>query len=147
MNKLHVYDNLKLENDNIIKSLINNEKIFFSGRINKINKMNFQQSRIFIITENNLFNIEKNKINRKFAINKIQGISISKKSEQFILHGSENEYDYLLTDPNRYLIIKILSTIYTEKTGKKMVFSIINHKSLNNYVVLKSDRKKKFRIK
>jgi hypothetical protein len=29
MNKLHVYDNLKLENDNIIKSLINNEKIFF----------------------------------------------------------------------------------------------------------------------
>ncbi len=146
MNKLHVYDNLKLENDNIIKSLINNEKIFFSGRINKINKMNFQQSRIFIITENNLYNIEKNKINRKFAINKIQGISISKKSEQFILHGSENEYDYLLTDPNRFLIIKILSTIYTEKTGKKMVFSIINHKSLNNYVVLKSDRKKNLEL-
>ena len=71
----------------------------------------------------------------------ITSVTISKISEQFIIHGKNEEYDYLYISPNRLKIIKILEEIYESITQNELLFSIANEKDLTKYLVGKSERK------
>ena len=56
-------------------------------------------------------------------------------SDQFIIHGKNDEYDYLYSSPNRLKIIEILEAIYESVTQTELLFSIQNEKDLSKFVV------------
>ena len=62
-------------------------------------------------------------------------------SDQFVVHGKNDEYDYLYSSPNRLKIIEILEAIYESITQNELLFSILNEKDLSKFVVGKKERK------
>ena len=47
-----------------------------------------------IITEKALYNFKEKTLKRRLAIKDIFGITTSKTSEEFVIHGEGSEYDY-----------------------------------------------------
>ena len=78
---------------------------------------------------------------RRIEIGSLSGVTISKISEQFIIHGKNDEYDYLYSSPNRLKIIEILEIVYESITQNELLFSIINEKDLSKFVVGNKERK------
>ena len=140
-----VEDNLNLVIDKDIKKmLLNDEEIIFSDIITKY-KGKLEQERILIITNLNIYNcLPKNKkLKGKISISNLKGLTVSEKNNtDFIIHSNELSYDYHLKSSNRRKIIQILSMIYFINKGKKISFSLVQDNNIQNYITLKSDRKK-----
>jgi len=93
-----VDDNLNFENNSNIKNKIGDEKIYFSDKIIKINsRLFFKNQEInLLITNLAIYHIVgNNEIQRRIQIYNLKAITISKISNQFILHFNVNEYDVL----------------------------------------------------
>ena len=140
-----VEDNLDLVIDKEFKkNLSNNEEIIFSDNIIKY-KIKVEQERIFVITNLNIFNCltKKNKIKGKISISNLIGLTVSEKNNtDFIIHSKDLQYDYHLKSENRRKIIQIITMVYFNIKGIKLPFSLIQDKNIQNYVKLKSERKK-----
>ena len=140
-----VEDNLNLVIDKDIKKmLLKDEEIIFSDIITKY-KAKSEQERILIITNLNIYNcLPKNKkLKGKISISNLKGLTVSEKNNtDFIIHSNELSYDYHLKSSNRRKIIQILSMIYFINKGKKISFSLVQDNNIQNYITLKSDRKK-----
>ena len=135
-------DMLNLANDSEIKSIIFDETLYYSGKVTKKNKWGMNQERNFIITDQAIYNLEKKEVKRKFEIKKIGGITLSKKTDSFIIHGIAPEYDYLVTSVNKFQIIEMIEIIYEAMTSKELLFTIKDTNKLNMYVVSKKERTK-----
>ena len=137
-------DKLNLEDDDDIKKEIGDETIYFSDKLRKIRQslFNSQQERNILITNKAIYNLKGKKVKRRIELAKIKGITISKLSDQFILHGNEEEYDYLLLSDKRFQIVKTLQTLFNLLTNKDLIFTIKNEKELKKYKVGKEERKK-----
>ena len=73
---------------------LSGEKIVFSDSILKINNKLLEQKRILIITEEAIYNFRENTLKRRIPIKSIKAITASKTSDEFVIHGEDNEYDY-----------------------------------------------------
>jgi len=137
-------DNLNFEDIEEIKQEIGDETIYFSDKIQKIRQglFNSHQERNFLITDKAVYNLKGKKVKRRIEIEKLKGITISKISDQFILHGNTEEYDYLFISSKRFQIIQILQTLFNQITNKDLIFTIKNEKELKKYIVSKDERKK-----
>ena len=137
-------DKLNFSQDNEIKEAVNNEDIYYSDKIIKIRQGLFSsnQERNIIITNQALYNFKGKEKKRRIEINNLSGITISRTTDQFIIHGKNEEYDYLYSSPNRLKIIEVLELIYESVAKNELLFSIQNEKDLTKYVVGKSERKK-----
>ena len=137
-------DTLNYKNDPEIKAILSHEDIYYSGKILKVRQGFFgaNQERVILITNKALYNLKIKEKKRRIEIENIVGVTVSKLSEQFIIHGKNKEYDYLYISPNRYKIIDILETVYEASTQNELLFYIANEKDLAKYVINKSDRKK-----
>ena len=137
-------DKLNYEDNSSIKEKIGDESIYFSDKVKKINKSLIKtvKDRIFIITDQALYYFKNNDIKKRIKIEDIKGITISKLSDQFIIHGSKTENDYLFASSERTNIIRLLQTAYESLTQKNLLFSIKNDKDLLKLLVTKKDRKK-----
>ena len=137
-------DTLNFRNDQEIKAILAHEDIYYSGKIIKIRQGVFSsnQERIILITDRAVYNLKIKETKRRIEIQDIAGITISKTSEQFVIHCKNDEYDYLYVSPNRLKIIEILETVYEAMTQNELLFYISSDKDLTKYVVSKSDRKK-----
>ena len=137
-------DNLNYKNDKEITAMLGHETIYYSGKIIKIRQGIFSsnQERIILITSHAIYNFKGKDKKRRIEIGNLSGITISKTSDQFIIHGKNDEYDYLYSSPNRLQIIDILESIYESITQNELLFSIQNEKELTKYVVGKAERKK-----
>ena len=136
-------DHLLLEKDADIRKIINGEKFLFSDYIYKKNKFGFNQSRICIITDNALYNLKGKKLQRRFDISKLKGIttSIAKGSQEFVIHGNEEEHDYLYSSKNKYTIIYLLEGAYEKLRGKEIDFIYTDSTSLKNRMTTKNEKK------
>ena len=136
-------DHLKLENDPAIKKLITNEKFLFSDEIKKKNKFGINQTRNLILTDNALYNLNGKKLQRRFDISKLKGIttSIAKGSQEFVIHGNEEEHDYLYASKNKYTIIYLLAGAYEKLRGKELDFIYTETPSLKNRMTKKIEKK------
>ena len=141
--EIEIEDKLNIEN-NIIKGIIGDEKIFFSYILIKKNFSFFtkSQDRIIIITNKAVYNFKENDMKRRIRIEDIIGITISRFSDQFIIHGNYNEYDYLLIYGNRKKLIKILQILHVSLTNKDLLFCKKREKDLSKFIVTKNERKK-----
>ena len=137
-------DNMNFKNDQEIKAMLGHEDIYFSDKIIKIRQGIFSsnQERVLLITDQALYNLKGKEKKRRIEIGSLSGITISKLSDQFIIHGKNEEYDYLYSSPNRLKIIEILEIVYESVTQTELLFSIQNDKDLSKYVVGKNERKK-----
>lgn len=136
-------DNLNFANDKEIKAMVGHETIYYSDKIIKVRQGLFSsnQERNILITDQAIYNLKGKEKKRSFKIEHLSGITISKLSEQFIIHGRNDEYDYLYSSPDRLKIIEILEIIYESITQNELLFSIQNDKDLSKFVVGKKERK------
>lgn len=101
-----------------------------------------KQDRSKVITNKAIYNFRKKDLKRRIEINKILGITVSNKTEEYVLHGKDLEYDYHYISSRRKQIIKIIATLYENTIGKELTLCQIDAKTLVNVVTLKSDKKK-----
>ena len=114
------YDYLKFENDKDIHKLIENEKLLFSAQVTKINRNNEKQERNFLITDKGIYNLKKKTLKRKMCFSIIMGITVSSLTNEFVIHGSDNEYDYNYISEKRRIIIQIISAAFFTLTKSKI---------------------------
>ncbi len=58
-----------------------------------------------MLTDKGLYNIKKRTFRRKMPYNLIRGVTYSKLTYEFVVHGNDEEYDYEYLSPERNLII------------------------------------------
>ena len=137
-------DTLNYKNDPEIKAILSHEEIYYSGKIIKVRQGIFSsnQDRVILITDKALYNLKGKEKKRRIEMEDIAGITISKITDQFIVHCKNDEYDYLYISPNRLKIIEILETVYEANQQTELLFYIATEKDLTKYVINKNDRKK-----
>ena len=128
--------------DKDIKNKLSGENIIFSDSIIKINKKLIEQNRILIITEKALYNFKEKTLKRRLPIKDIIGITTSKTSNEFVIHGKGDEYDYHYKYPKKRKIIQILAAAYYFNTNGKLSFCLVKEDNLHNYVTLGTEKKK-----
>ena len=78
---------------------------------------------------------------RRIPFQIILGITVNKLTDEFVIHGQEVEYDYYYTSHNRTEIIETIYKAHSKLNLPKFKFSVLNEKSLKNYVTNKKDKK------
>jgi hypothetical protein len=141
METIPVQDNLNFTKDNNISKIINDEKIFYSGKIHKVNDFGVNQERNFIITSKAIYNLKKTISKRRFEIKSIKGITKSKEGDAFVIHG-DLEYDYYYISTDKILIIIILAKLYEINCGQSLKISEINKANLKSFVTTKKNKTK-----
>ena len=137
------FDLLNFSNDEFItQKITKGENIYYSDKIDKINKSGVKQSRIIIITDEALYNLKKTKLKRRIALEIIKGITTSTLNDYFIIHCSNDEYDYYYFSVKKRTIFEILSKVFLMKTGNELNLYEISEESIWKYVTLKKDKKK-----
>jgi len=141
MEGIKIIDSLKFSQDNDIKALIEGEKIYYADLITKINHYGMNQERTIMLTDKALYNMKKKTLKRKINYNEILGVTYSKLTFEFVIHGSNEEYDYQYISQDRNIIICIIAHFYEANTGKALKICEVQEKSLNNFITSKKDKK------
>jgi len=128
-------------NDEEISKIIQNEKIYYSNKVYKINDFSITQERSLLITNKCIYNILSKKVKRQIKIEDIHGITFSSFSKEFIIHANQG-YDIHFVSPDKILIIYIISKLYEELIKEPIILCEIRKKSLSEYVTTKTDKKK-----
>ena len=137
-----VYDYLKWAKDKDILSIINKEILYYSNKIVKINHFNLSQERNILLTDEALYNFHKKKLKRRITYEQIRGITISTQNCEFVVHGTDDEYDYFYSSDDKNLILIFIAKFYEEQNGKPLKLCQVYEKSLKNYVTGKKEKKK-----
>lgn len=121
------------------------EKVHFSDFVIKINRKDKEQTRVILITNSHLYNIMPNnysKCKRRIDLKDIMGISISKITDEFVVHVPE-EYDYRFKSAKKEKICELLGVLVvarSKKTGgkiKKLQVKPFEKSSLKDQTVTK----------
>ena len=142
MDSFKINDLLEWAEDKEILAQINNEKIYFSDTITKVNHYGISQERSIILTDKALYNFKKKTLRRKILYNDIKGITYSKLTYEFVIHGNENEYDYEYLSPERDFIICLIAIFYQNSNFKSLKICEVQEKTLKNFVTGKKEKKK-----
>ena len=144
MDSYKIFDSLNWANDKEIQEIIKDEKLYFSGMITKINHYGMSQERSIILTEKALYNMKKKSLRRKIAYTDIRGITYSKLTYEFVIHGNDDEYDYQYIHNDRNLIICFIAIFYQNVAFKPLQICEVEEKTLKNYVTQKKEKKKDY---
>ena len=142
MENIKVFDHLNMGKDKDILKIINEEKIYYSECIVKINQAGKNQERNFVLTNKYVYNFKKKNLKRKIPITSILGLSYSTISNEFIIHGKHEQYDYSYISKNKIIILCLIVLLYQELDDKIMHICEINEKSLTKYVTYEKDKKR-----
>lgn len=80
-------------------------------------------------------------LKRRIPIKSILGITVSSITDEFIIHGTNNEYDYHFVSHKRYLILGVINDCYHDLENKNLKISEIKEKTLKNYVTNRIEKK------
>ena len=137
------YDFLNFAKDYSIKNNITREEeIQFSDRIKKINKNGWKQDRNIIITDHAIYNLKKTNLKRRIDYKAIMGITLSKLSDEFVIHCEDIDYDYQYISPRKKTIIEIIAKNYEIIKEEELQLFEIGVKSLNTFVTTKKEKEK-----
>jgi serum/glucocorticoid-regulated kinase 2 len=138
------YDFLNLWKDiSLKKNILREEIIQFTDKITKINKYGFKQDRNILITDKAIYNFKKNVLKRRIDFKIIDGITVSKLSDAFVIHCKDIDYDYHFISSRKKTIIEIISKYYKIINEKEILLFEVNEKSLNAYVTTKKEKEKR----
>lgn len=142
MEKIKIFDNLNFSKDRDILKIIDNEKIYYSGNIIKINQIGKNQERNIILTNRHVYNFKKKSMKRKIPLTSILGLSYSKLSDEFIIHGKNEQHDISYKSEDKLSIICLVVLLYQELEDIIMPICEINEKTLRKYVTFERDKKR-----
>ena len=76
-------------------------------------------------------------------MNIILGITVNKLTDEFVIHGIDNEYDYYYISHKRSQILQTIYSAFCElyPENEKFKFVLLSEKSLKNYVTSKKEKK------
>ena len=137
------YDYLNFFKDYTIKNNITREEeIQFSDKILKVNKFGFKQERNIIITDKAIYNLKKTSLKRRIGYKTIIGISLSKISDEFVIHCNDIDYDYHYISAKKKIIIELISKNYQMINEQEIKLFELNVKNLNTFVTTKKEKEK-----
>lgn len=140
--KMETLDHLNLFKDPDILKMIGDETLIFTGKITKENRFWTKQERNILVTNIAIYNMKKKEVKRRIDISKIRGLTVSKQSDEFVIHGNNDEYDYLLISHNKGQLVKVIDNAYYTLTDQHLLFSQLNTKNLSSVVTTKKEKKK-----
>ena len=141
------YDHLNLSNESFPKGFIRDEVIYFSSLVYKKNRFGFKQSRTLLITNNGLYNLKGKEMKRRIEFNYIRGITLTKKTDEFVIHCNDDEYDYQYYSELKKEIVEIIARFYKEKTGEDLKnFFVIDMIALDGFVTTKKEKRQDFNL-
>lgn len=135
-------DFLLFHGDSTVRKFIRDETVLFSDELIKVNKYGMKQERNILITNKAVYNLQNRDLKRRIEYSSIKGISVTKDTDEFIIHCNDLEYDYYFHSGKKKKIIQILDTIYLEKIGKVIPLCALDLKTIYNYVTTKDEKKK-----
>ena len=140
------YDYLNLKQQAFTKGFVRDEEtICFSANVHKKNHFGFNQTRILLITDVAIYNINKTEMKRRIELQYLSGISVTTtKSNEFVIHCNEYEYDYHYTSSKKRDIVKVLAKVYQDKIGKEFSIFLTDKPSLKSLVTTKKEKRKNF---
>ena len=133
-------DFLGLASDASVKQYLNGEKLIYSCKVIKENRFGMNQERSLVISDKAIYNLKEKEFQRRIEITKIKGITVSKISDQFVIHGNEEEYDYLIISKNKVRLITLIQEVYESFTAKDLLFTISTEKKLGKLVATKKEK-------
>ena len=137
------YDFLNFSKDHYIKTNVTREEnIEFSDKIIKINKYGFKQERNIIITDKAIYNLKKTALKRRIDLKAIKGITLSKTTDEFVIHCSDDDYDYQYMSSKKKTIVEILAKYYYNINGEELKLFELNVASLSTFVTSKKEKAK-----
>ena len=137
------YDFLNFTKDYSIKNNITREEeIQFSDRIKKVNKNGWKQDRNIIITDSAIYNLKKTNLKRRIDYKTIMGITLSKFSDEFVIHCEDIDYDYHYISSRKKIIIEIIAKNYEAIKEEELKLFEIGVKNLNTFVTTKKEKEK-----
>ena len=140
-NLMNISEIIKVVNKDINNKL-SGEKIIFSDSIIKINKKLVEQKRDLIITDQALYNFKETSLKRRLPIKSIKGLTVSRSSDEFVIHGEDGEYDYHYKYKNNRKIIQILAAVYYNSSFHKLNLALVKENNLNEYVTISKEKKR-----
>ena len=142
MEDIKINDLLNWANDKEILTIINGEKLLYSDIITKVNHYGMAQERSIILTDKALYNMKKKALRRRLSYGEMRGVTYSKLTYEFVIHGNDVEYDYQYLSQERNLIICLVAIFYQKSTGSPLKICEVQEKTLKNYVTGKKEKKK-----
>ena len=140
------YDFLHYAKDYKIKNNITREEeILFSDKVKKINKKGWSQDRNIILTDKAIYNLKKTTLKRRIDYNTIIGITVSKVSDEFVIHCEDIDYDYQFNSKRKKTIIEIIAKNFESLKGEELKLFEIGVDKLNTFVTTKKDKEKQQR--
>jgi hypothetical protein len=80
-------------------------------------------------------------LKRKIDIASIRGITVTKSTDEFVVHGNDIEYDYNFISSKRKKIVEFIAKNYFELTKRDMKLCELDLKTLKDFVTLKKEKK------
>lgn len=129
--------------------LVNNEKIFFSSNITKFGDSGFRYDTSLIITEHAIYNFFKNSVKRRTPIDKIDAITISTRSSEFVVHiKDENDYRFYIQDLRNDIVETIIFLICdVRKYSQKVKIYEVDLINLNDVTTNKARAQLRVRVR
>ena len=137
------YDFLNLSKNYSIKNNITREEeIQFSDKILKINKYGLKQERVALITDTAFYNLKKLELKRRIDFKTIIGITLSKVSDEFVIHCNDIDYDYHYISARKKTIVEIIAKNYEIINEEELKLFVLPVKSLSTFVTTKKEKEK-----
>ena len=137
------YDFLNFTKDYSIKNNITREEeIQFSDKVKKINKNGWKQDRNILLTDKAIYNLKKTSLKRRIDYKTIMGITLSKLSDEFVIHCEDLDYDYHYISSRKKIIIEIIAKNYEIVKEEELKLFEIGVKNLNTFVTTKKEKEK-----
>ena len=140
MNTVKEYDLLSWSQDKDIKKIINGEKIYYSDFIYKISPFGLNNERIILLTDKNIYCMKSKSLIRKNQYSEIIGITMSKTTDEFILHLNVDDQDFNFISKNKNLLISQICKLYQNNTKKNLKLCEVDN-NLKQYITSKKDKK------
>ena len=137
------YDFLKFSKDKYVTDkLLRDEPICFSDNIIKINKYGWHQKRNIIITDKALYNLKKKDLKRRIKLSVIRGVTLSKVTDEFIIHCNDDDYDYHYESQKKNILVQVLAKYYCLETKSELKLYLLNLVNLDGLVTTKKEKAK-----
>ena len=137
------YDFLNLSKNYTVKNNITREEeILFSDKIMKINKHGWKQERNILITDKAIYNLRKLSLKRRIDFKTIIGITLSKLTDEFVIHCNDIDYDYQYISKRKKTIVEIIAKNYQLVNEEELKLFALPTKNLSTFVTTKKEKEK-----
>ncbi len=98
------------------------------------------QERTILVSNKALYNFKAKSLKRRIDMKVVLGITISKTTDEFVIHCANDEYDYDYVSANSRKIIELIHFAYKEVTNQDLTLIQIDAKDIKSVVTQKKEK-------